>query len=293
MITDNNLSCITTHTFNNDKIVESNTTNVSVNQHSHFKPRISIVSLIYKSGVYADFVHDSLYKYTPELHTGEAEFYFIANDASIEVINHLTDKGYKYYINTNVVFSNEELFKQGYGKPEYINRVYKGWNEAIRKAQGEIVVLVNSDMSFSDNWLINLISKVDKNTIVSSKLIERGHEKIGHFSDLLNGTGSYVYHCGKTPRDFDNDKFISFANSFRTDKITKGGVFMPCAFLKENAFKVGLYPEGNIAGRSFDHVVECGDHKFFRLLNDINVKHITTWDSIVYHFQQGEMEFAE
>lgn len=256
-------------------------------------PRISIAALIYKSNVYADFVYNSVHKHTPELKSGEAEFYFIANDASDEVINHLTDKGYNYYVNNNVVFSNDELFKQGYGKPEYINRVYKGWNEAIRKARGEIVVLVNSDMGFSDDWLKNLINKVSKDTIVSSKLIERGHERIGHFPDSLNGTGSYVYHCGKTPKDYDEEKFLSFAKTFRSDKVTTGGVFMPCAFYKENAFKVNLYPEGNIAGRSFDHVVECGDHKFFRLLSSIGVRHITTWDSIVYHFQQGEMEFNE
>src|SRR5439155_17482671 len=111
--------------------------------------KISISSLIYKSTKYADFVYNSIYKYTPELQTGEAEFYFIANDATEQVINHLENKKYKYYINNNKHYTEEELFKMGYGCPEYMNRVYKSYNEAIKKASGEIIVLINSDMGFS------------------------------------------------------------------------------------------------------------------------------------------------
>ena len=43
-------------------------------------PKISISSLIFKSPVYADSVWESVHKFTPELHNGEAEFFFIAND---------------------------------------------------------------------------------------------------------------------------------------------------------------------------------------------------------------------
>jgi len=52
-------------------------------------PKISISSLIFKSPVYADSVWESVHKFTPELHNGEAEFFFIANDPTYELIEHL------------------------------------------------------------------------------------------------------------------------------------------------------------------------------------------------------------
>ena len=60
--------------------------------------KISIVSLIYKSPVFADFVYDSIHKYTPLLNSGMAEFFFVANDPTDGVVRHLRKKGYKYFI---------------------------------------------------------------------------------------------------------------------------------------------------------------------------------------------------
>jgi len=51
-----------------------------------------------------------------------------------------------------------------------------------------------------------------------------------------------------------------------------------------------MYPEGNIAGANFNDVIDYGDRVFMRKLKEIGVNHITSWDSLAYHFQQGEME---
>jgi hypothetical protein len=258
--------------------------------------KISICALIYKSTVYADFIYRQVNKYTPMLHTGEAEFYFVANDASEEVLQHLERMKYRYIRNDNEHLSEEELFKKGIGCPEYINRVYKGWNRCIMEAKGEYVCLVNSDMAFSPNWLENLYCYVNEHTAVSSLLIERGHETLGHFSDSFNGTGSIVYYCGKTPLNYDEDRFQKYVfdrnnDISNKDKVTNGGVYMPILFNKNKALQAGLYPEGNIAGNSFKHVIASGDTVFMTKLKQIGVNHITSWNSIVYHFQQGEMEF--
>lgn len=256
--------------------------------------KISIAALIYKSTIYADFVYEQIHKYTPLLKNGEAEFYFVANDASEEVINHLINKKYPFIKHDNVYLSEEELFKRGIGWPEYLHRVYKAWNRCIIEAKGEYVCLVNSDMGFSPNWLENLLKKLDDNKAVSSLLIERGHEKIGTFPASLNGTGSILYNCGKTPLNYDENKFITYVNTNmlkNTDIVTNGGVYMPMIFSKAKAIEAGLYPEGNIAGSTFTNVIDYGDRVFVRNLSKIGVQHITAWDSIVYHFQQGEMEF--
>lgn len=245
---------------------------------------ISIVSLIYKSTVFADSIYKSIMKYTPMVHDGRAEFFFIANDASDKVISYLERNGYKFYINNNVHYTEEELCRRGIAWPEYINRVYCGWNEAIRRS-GEIVVLVNSDNLFSPNWLENLYKWLTKNVIVCSQLVERWHPKYGVFP------GAYHGEYGNHPSNFKENEFIEFCQKVSKPIIRYGGAYMPCMFHKENALKVGLYPEGNLCrGKNFYDIAVYGDEEFFRRLSNIGVYHITALDSLVYHFKEGEME---
>ncbi|MGK9367348.1 glycosyltransferase [Melioribacter sp. Ez-97] len=248
--------------------------------------KISIASLIYKSKKFADWVYESVNEFTPMIKRGEAEFFFIANDPEGDLVDYLTAKGYKFYININPRRTEEELFKMGYAKPEYIHRVYRGWNEAIRKAQGDLVVLVNSDNYFSPDWLENLIKYSSPNSVVCSQLVERKHPKHGIFP------GAYHGEFGDHPTNFKKDEFLSYANKVRSTGIKEGGAYMPCMLFKDVAMKAGLYPEGNIAGKSFDDVAFYGDEYFFDKLAKLGVKHITSFDSIVYHMKEGEMDEA-
>lgn len=246
--------------------------------------KIPIVSLIYKSKKFADWVYESLYEFTPMIHKGEAEFFFIANDPEGDLVDYLTAKGYKFYVNINPRRTEAELFKMGYAKPEYIHRVYRGWNKAIRKAQGELVVLVNSDNYFSTDWLENLLKFSSPHTVVCSQLVERKHPKYGIFP------GAYHGEFGNHPTNFKKDEFLSFANKLRITGFKQGGAYMPCMFYKDIALKAELYPEGNIAGRNYDDVAFYGDEYFFNKLAKLGVKHITSLDSIVYHLKEGEMD---
>lgn len=249
---------------------------------------ISIVSLIYKSTVYADSVFSSLYRHTPMLHNDQAEFFFIANDASPEVINHLQTKGYKYVIHDNVHRSEEELFKEGIGPPEYISRVYKGWNRAVKEAKGKWVCLVNSDNLFSPNWLENLIKHSNDKNIVCSQLIESGR-----FHSIFRGAHRVDF--GTHPSNFNEEAFLTFCNTVHSSlhpELRIGGAYMPCLVLKENVVRAGFYPPGNVAGKvpTVRATAEFGDQCLFRRLREIGVKHYTVLDSLVYHFKEGEMD---
>ena len=248
--------------------------------------RLSIAALIYKSTRFADWIYESLYEFTPHLRRNEAEFYFLANDPTDNLLMHLQKKGYKHYVNYNEVLTEEQLFNMGYGKPEYIHRVYRGWNQAITKASGEIVVLVNSDNYFSPDWLENLLKYLTPQTIVCSKLVEREHPKHLVFKRAYHGE------FGSHPDNFNKQAFLDFCDMKRITGIEEGGAYMPCVFYKEAALRAGLYPEGNIAGKSFDDVVDYGDRVFFRKLGNIGIRHITALDSLVYHLKEGEMESA-
>ena len=77
-----------------------------------------------------------------------------------------------------------------------------------------------------------------------------------------------------------------------------GGLYMPCLIRKDILEKINYYPEGNITPNSDIHnpvyakIGEpCipGDQVLIRRLNEIGISHWTDFNSIVYHFQEGEM----
>ena len=249
--------------------------------------KISIVSLIYRSSRLAETFYNSLLMYTPLLRTGEAEFFFIANDPSQEVLDFLKEKKYPYKLNVNEVKSEEELFRDGYGKPEYMSRVYRGYNQGIMQASGQQVVLVNSDNFFSPDWLENLLKYSAAKNIISSTLIEPGHYKHGVFPSAIQKN------FGNTIDNYNEKEFIKYAKTIKMTGIVSGGAYMPCVFYKDLAIYAGLYPEGNIAGKDFETVAEYGDIYFFKKLENLAVKHYTALDSVVYHLKEGEKDATD
>src|SRR5574344_1679182 len=199
---------------------------------------ISIVCLIYKSTKLADMVYESIMKYTPLIREGKAEFFFVANDPSSDIINHLNKKKYPYFITHNEILNEEEMIKLGFGKPEYIRRVYQGYNYGILKAKGKKIVLINSDNFFSQDWLENLLKYSEYKNIVCSTLVEPGNYKYSVFP------GAIFKNFGKTSDSYDEKKFQKYANEIRKTGLKSGGAYMPCIFNKEIAILAGLYPEG-------------------------------------------------
>ena len=239
------------------------------------KPRISIATLIYKSPKYADFIYNAIHDNTPELKTGEAEFYFVLNfkqRESDKVFWHLEKKLYKYF-----------SFNKNYTQPDYpknIGFIYEAWNYAVTCAKGEIIVLLNSDMIPSDsNWLSDMLKCLSKKTVITSRLIESGK--------MLSGQHVISKDFGQTIESFDEKGFKMFAATLKNNRSEDGGMYMPMMIHKENFLKAGRYPEENPNGLP-------RDKKFFkRLSEEFGVRHMTSFDSIFYHFQEGEVDSNE
>jgi len=246
--------------------------------------KVSIISLIYQSSALADWVHDSVHKFTPMIDRGEAEFFFVANDPTPGLVAHLRRRGYPHSINVNRRYSDEELFAQGYGAPEYMSRVYRGYNEGMRAAGGDYVVLINSDNYFSPDWLENLLKYSDRSRVISSTLIEREHPVFSVFPGAVHGE------FGDSPETFDEAAFLSFAATIRRTGLKAAGAYMPTLFHRDIAIQAGLYPCGNIAGARFDDVARYGDEAFFDVLKSLGLGHYTALDSIAYHLKEGERD---
>lgn len=241
--------------------------------------------MIYQSTQYAEFVYNNVLKYTPEISAGEAEFYFVANDATDEVITFLKEKNYPHYINNNIPkYTEDELFHMGFAFPEYINRVYRGYNFGIKQSNNPIIVLINSDNAFTPNWLPNLKSKLNMNVVLSPRMIQPH----AVFPNPKNNSRCEVYDFGKTLNTFNEQAFIKKSIELSKDSLSIGNPFMPLMIYKQNIELVGYYPEGNLHAGSFKTIKFTGDHEFFNKLESKGIRHINVNNSICYHFQEGE-----
>ena len=244
-----------------------------------FRPKYSIVCLIYKSVDWLKFVYEQVLKYTDLI---DKEFYFVANDADEEVISYLKDNYIPHYIFNNTAEQKKEW---------YINNVYRAWNYAAKVAQGDFIVFINSDMAFTPGWFENLITVYNGKNCVTSRLVESGK--------LKSGTYGIEKDFGHNYSSYEEKAFQKYAVSISKNNVKNEGLYMPLLIRKEYFWSVGGYPEGNVKpGNDIFHPkiaqkgeeVIPGDIILMEKLKTIGVRHQTVFNSIVYHFQCGEMD---
>lgn len=238
----------------------------------------SIVALIYASTKWADSLWESICLTTGSL--PDVRFFFVANDPTEEVLAHLKKKNYPHVVQRNPRLTSEEMKKKRIAEPEYIRRVYQGWNRAIQEGD-DWICLVNSDHVFAPGWMEALIRHRRPNKILSCRTYEPNPTR---FRNAMQSK------LGRTLESFQVERFFWQARRDTRSGTRPGGVYMPSLFSRRVALKVGLYPEGNllVKGRR-----QFGDRIFFSRLARHGVQHLTVMNSIAYHFQEGEMRDAK
>jgi len=234
--------------------------------------KISLIGMIYKSAEYLSLMSEEL-KRTCKDSKYDVEYFIIANDPTTKLIKVLDNKC--------VVYNDP--------KPNdyYLNRVYRAWNYGGKLSSADVIVFINSDMVFYDNWLNNLLEHLDESTIPCCKLVESGK--------LISGKHAVSKNFGDSIDSLNLDGFREYAKSITSPGTSDGGLFMPCAFYKKDFVESGGYPEGNVyekgVGINSSKFLESGDHYFF-YKNPImkNKNHITVNNSICYHIQEGEKD---
>jgi len=242
-----------------------------------FKPKISIVCLIYKDVKWLEFVYQQIQKYTD---LSDNEFFFVANGATQEVKDYLYNNYIPHYL-----YDHTEDQKNEY----YINNVYRAYNFGVEKSRGDFSVLINSDMAFSENWLENLFKNYSGKNCVASRLVEQGRLTPGKYGIAKN--------FGCNFDDYKEEEFNAYALELKEDRLVDSGLYMPLLIKVETFKKIEGYPEGNIKPGSdiFNptialpgEAVISGDAVLMEKLNAIGISHQTAFESIVYHFQEGE-----
>lgn len=243
------------------------------------RPRYSIVCLIYKSVEWLKFVNEQVLKYTD---LSDREFIFIANDPTPEVEKYLKNKHLPHY-----VYHAPDKHKDDW----YINNVYRAWNYGAQMAQGDFIVFINSDMAFTPNWLENLVAGYNGHNCVASRLVESGK--------LRSGQHGIEKNFGRHFSEYKEKEFQKYAAQIASDAVMNGGLFMPLLIKRRDFLGVGGYPEGNMVEGSDIHrpVIAkkgerliSGDVVLMQKLLQKGVVHQTAFESVVYHFQTGEMD---
>ena len=249
---------------------------------------VEVVTLIYKSLEYLDFIYSQLREY------GKADGWdvgvrIIANDATDAVL----DKLYKLDVPFSV-YSNPD--PSGF----YINRTLRAFNYAVQSSHYNNVCIVNSDMAFSEGWLDNLLKHHNGVNIPSSRLVEPEAQPCG-----LNRVKRDF---GNRPANLDLDNFQPYANRLAQDAVRPcGGATLPAVFERARFLEAGGYPEGSVfeGGLVADdstklvHQYAPGNPVVFYKPSDVffhqnvleqkyGMKTLTVCDSIVYHIGQGE-----
>jgi hypothetical protein len=165
-------------------------------------------------------------------------------------------------------------------KDYYLNRVYRCWNWCVKTSKYDNVCLVNSDMIFSKNWLSNLLKHHDGINIPCSRLVESGK--------LESKKPAKVYNFGRNINNIEKENFRKYAEIISMNKTTPNGLYMPCVFEKKRFLEAGGYPQGNVKRGS--KTISGDQYLFDKLEKKYGMKHITVWDSVVYHIQEGEMD---
>jgi Glycosyltransferases, probably involved in cell wall biogenesis len=247
-----------------------------------FKPRFSIVCLVYKSVEWLKFVYEQVFKYTDMI---DKEFFFVANDANPSVLSYLRDNYIPHYSFTNTPQQQTEW---------YVNNVYRAYNFAAGKAQGDFIIFINTDMAFTPGWFDSLWRAYNGENCVTSRLVESGK--------LPSGQYGVERDFGRDYASYQESEFQEFARDLSETKLLDGGLFMPLLIRKEHFERVGGYPEGQVVlGSDLNHPViarrgeACisGDTVLMMKLQTIGIKHQTAFDSIAYHFQWGEIDCSE
>lgn len=219
---------------------------------------LEVVAMIYKSVEYLDFIQAQLDRFVKSDFT-KASSRIVGNDPTPKVQPRISS-----------------IYHDPAPEDYYLNRVYRCWNHCVKSSKAELVVLVNSDMAFSDGWIDPLVEAHYSKMLPVSRLVESGK--------LVPGMYCIEEDFGKSPSEFNQNAWLNFAKANLIRETADSGMFMPVLFDREEFLRSGGYPHGNVGSIS-------GDAYFFEAFQSLTGrKHVTCFDSLVYHIQEGEKD---
>lgn len=253
--------------------------------HNDRPPVITIVCLIYCSVEWLEFVYGEMLRLSATMRQGDVEILFVANDATPDVAEFLSNNGIAH-ISVKTRKSPDEWF---------INSVYRAYNIGVKTARGDNVFLINSDMAFDRNCLPELIRHLKPRTFLVSRLVELGV--------LRSGKHGIERDFGSEPRTFRRKHFEDYVAKVSNSSLHEGGLYMPLLVNRQEFLDLGGFPEGNLLSEDLSYYQDTGlcrryavehdqcipgDRALFDRAKVLGYEHCTVFSSFAYHFQAGE-----
>jgi hypothetical protein len=237
---------------------------------------IEVISLVYKSVKYLEHISRELEMMPGSVPGWDVKVRLVANDPTAKVRDALSRVDVPVYI----------YFDQ---QPEsyYLNRVYRCYNTAVALSRCSHVCLINSDMIFSKGWLSNLLKHHNGVNIPCSRLVESGKMPSGRYG--------LSHNLGRVPWEVNRQAWEQVVLNTSQNELFEGGLYMPCVLDRSRFLKAGSFPEGNIYDNgigTLGNFLRSGDEYFFNevLGKKFGMRHVTVFDSLVYHIQEGEKD---
>lgn len=240
---------------------------------------IEIIALIYQSTEYLEFISEQM---KSNLCTADGWIVgtrIIANDATDDVINALQNCGVSY-----------SIYQDRNPQEYYLNRVYRCHNFGAITSGYPNICFINSDILMSENWLDNLLKHHDGVNIPCCRLVESGKMPSGQYGLSMP--------LGTHPKNIRYDEWFVLSKTLQEPTTHLGGLYGPVVYETKRFIESGMYPEGNIyadgVGTRNGEVLKSSDDYYFHdvLEPKYGMKHITVFDSICYHIQEGEKSNA-
>lgn len=237
---------------------------------------VEVIGMIYKSVDYLKLMINQMNSFTNKT-DWKVSYRIVANDATPKVLDYLKTCG--------VAFT---VYNDPTPNAYYLNRVYRAWNHGGFTSSFDNICFVNSDMIYSDQWLHNLLQKHNGVNIPTSRLVESGKLRSGQYGIEVN--------FGRKPSEINYAGWYTYSNQIKSNDIKNGGLYMPCVFETKRFIESKGFPEGNIyqdgIGTTNGHPTKSGDDYYFHdiLEQKYGMKHVTVFNSLVYHMQEGEKD---
>jgi glycosyltransferase involved in cell wall biosynthesis len=107
-------------------------------------------------------------------------------------------------------------------------------NLGVFNTSSEKILIVNDDNVFPKNWDVHLEKSFKENTVVSPNQIEPYPSMFRQF---------VIKDLGRTPNDFELNRFWEFAESLEEDTISDSGCTFPIFISKKDFLRVGGFDE--------------------------------------------------
>jgi len=241
---------------------------------------IEIISLIFKSKDYLRSIINEFLQDYSKSDGWDVGYRIVANDATPEVIAEM--KKYEKEL--------PDAFRMDYynnPSPEkfYMKRVYDAWNYCVESTEYDNVCLTGSDHIWSSDWLDNLLKHHDGVSIPCCRLVESGKMPSGKYA--VNAMRELGYNFGYNVRNFPRKKWEEYATGIKEDSHGIGGLYMPVVFKTTRFLEAGGYESEKYSVNPYF----MPDTKLFeKLISKYEMRHITIFDSLVYHIQEGEKD---